>query len=433
MAMAMDTALQRTRRKPVAARPIVIRRLGIAATAVATLAACFVSTGVTAGNIWGRRSPDIALRFWFSGSEAMAQRAAELMSERPNDAAVRADADRLARDALARDTTNVTAMRNRGLIADLNGNSNAARRWMRSAEAFSRRDPPTQLWLIEDAVARGDIGQALTHYDRALRTSKNAPELLFPVLIAASNDASVADELSKRLAGRPNWWGPFVNRLIGETDNPAILVLFARRLGLSPNDREHPDFFGRILQRLVDANQVGRADALYRTIVSKGSQPLYNGDFEQDRGVLPFDWRLADESDLAAQISARPDGAKGQVLMLDARNGRGGEVAAQAVALKPGHYVLQGVAAHVSEDESARPVARIRCGPSREAELAALRLPRAAAAPVAFALPFTLPARCSGAWIVIEANSDLGGHSDRPWLDNLRIVRMAPGSATTAR
>ena len=39
------------------------------------------------------------------------------------------------------------------------------------ASSLSRRDVPTQLWLIEDAVRKNDIPGALSHYDAALRSS----------------------------------------------------------------------------------------------------------------------------------------------------------------------------------------------------------------------------------------------------------------------
>src|SRR3546814_6235165 len=64
---------------------------------------------------------------------------------------------------------------------------------------------------IELAVAQGDISGALRHYDIALRTKKNAPELLFPVLTSALPDPAIRTELVKTLGGQPKWAAGFIH------------------------------------------------------------------------------------------------------------------------------------------------------------------------------------------------------------------------------
>ena len=405
------------------APPTARHRLGLLATAVVAAVLMVVSVGASVGQIWGGRGPAIARRFWLSGSRAQAGFAALQVANQPTRARLREAADAVSRAALSRDPTDVVAIRTRGLIAGLDGHTALATRWMEAAETVSRRDMPTQLWLIENAVGHGDIGRALIHYDRALRTSDAAPDLLFPVLIAASVEPQVADKLSRLLATRPTWWGLFMNRLIGETTQPGTLPIFARRLRLSPNDPAHPDFFGRTLQRLVAADAFGDADRLYRSVALNGSALLHDGDFEHDDGVQPFAWRLADEDDLVARVEPRPDGAAGSALVLDARNGRSGEVAAQAVALTPGRYRLRGIAAQVGGDEAARPVVVLRCGSLHPADLVRSRLPQAGTTPVTFTVDFVVPAACPGVWIGIDANAGLGGDAARPWLDQLAVTR----------
>jgi hypothetical protein len=399
--------------------------LGWVATAAAAIVAMIPAVGVSAGHIWARSAPDMAMLFWPRVSEPMAQRAGRLLSDQNATKRAKTEAEALAHEAIVHDPTNVTAIRMRGLLAAIRGDARIAQQWMAQAEALSRRDLPTHLWFIENAVARNDIDGALIHYDRALRTSREAPDLLFPLLIGASADPAVAEPLSRLVARRPGWWGPFMNRMIGESRNTTTLDLFARRLRLSPADPQHPDFFGRILQKMVEEGAFGQADALYRSVLgSDAAGPLRDGGFERDGGVPPFAWRFADDSDLSARVEPRPDGRSGRAMMIDANSGRGGEVATQALALTPGRYVLRGETAETGAEEEARPLLRLRCGSGQKAELAAVVLPSASARPRVFAFAITVPADCRGAWLSVEARAGLGGQADaRPWIDNVSLTR----------
>ncbi|MDT9096849.1 hypothetical protein RSW32_26335, partial [Escherichia coli] len=75
--------------------------------------------------------------------------------------------------------------------AQLHGDVGAARRLFAYGQRLSRRDNSTQLWAIEDAVARNDIPDVLRHYDVALRTSPNLADILYPVLASASADPAI--------------------------------------------------------------------------------------------------------------------------------------------------------------------------------------------------------------------------------------------------
>ncbi|MBM3929379.1 MAG: hypothetical protein FJ335_13135, partial [Sphingomonadales bacterium] len=77
----------------------------------------------------------------------------------------RARADVLAKRALQQDPTAVAAVATLGVNADIRGDKAAARRYFAYAQKLSRRDLRTQLFMIEDAVQRGDIPEALRQYD----------------------------------------------------------------------------------------------------------------------------------------------------------------------------------------------------------------------------------------------------------------------------
>lgn len=384
---------------------------------------CLVVTGVSAGQIWGRTAPELALRFWPVTHAAQAQRASQLAVDPAISVAGRRESDHLARISLAGDPTDVAAIRTRGLLAGIGGDAATARRWMAFSQALSRRDLPTQLWFIEDAVGRNDIDAALTHYDRALRTSRQAPDILFPVLIGAVTEPAVADKLSRLIAQRPNWWGAFMNRLIGEVSDPDALVPFARRLRLTATDPDHPDFLPRILQRLVAGGNFKAAGSLARASgPARGSALLYNGGFEQDGDLLPFGWRMVDDADLSARIEPRPDGAPGRALILEARNGRTGVVAMQAAALATGRYVLSGEGGDPNSDPRSRATIQVRCGTADGTSLGHVALPPVARGRIS--MPFAVPAGCPGVWIMVEARASEGQleQEARPWIDNLSVA-----------
>ena len=107
--------------------------------------------------------------------------------------------------ALARDLTEVQAIEQRALDEALSGNSGRARRLFALSDRLSRRSLPTRLWLIQDAVDRGNVAGALRNFDIALRTTTDAQPILFPVLAKAAADQTLTNALARAL-DRPSDW-----------------------------------------------------------------------------------------------------------------------------------------------------------------------------------------------------------------------------------
>ena len=116
---------------------------------------------------------------------------------------------RLAQAALRQDPTAVSAVATLGLQTGLRGDVVHTRRLFDYAQRLSRRDIRTQLWAIEDAVARDDIPAALHHYDIALRTIPMASDLLFPILAGALDQSAIRTNIVLTLRQQPTpQWGP---------------------------------------------------------------------------------------------------------------------------------------------------------------------------------------------------------------------------------
>ena len=117
-------------------------------------------------NITWQQQPDLALSFVPDHPLALSRKADELFAEK-QDAATLAKVEAMAKQSLRGGALNPVAIRLLGYVADMRGDEKKARELMLLSQKVSRRDFGTQLWLIEDAVARGDKKQALYHYDIA--------------------------------------------------------------------------------------------------------------------------------------------------------------------------------------------------------------------------------------------------------------------------
>lgn len=272
-----------------------------------------------------RRAPGNAL--------ALAALAQQQLSEDPTRAAI------TARKALRRNPSNAAAAGTLGIALTQTGDQARSLGMLDYAQAMSRRDLPTQLWAIEVAVQRGDIPEALHHYDIALRVNRNAPTLLFPVLLTATQTPAVRTRLARLLAQGTPWKDSFLDFLSARSGD----VMSASRLISELYEAGGKTTSGPVsilTQRLIEANQPGPAWSLYaRRNPLAARQLLRNGRF--DRAIdlpTPFDWQLSDSGEARAVIL--PD-SRGGVMQVDARDGSGGVVARQRLVLAQGTYLLR--------------------------------------------------------------------------------------------
>jgi len=103
--------------------------------------------------------PALALRIDPDNAEIQASRAEQLLRLDPS--ANRRAAEELARQSLRRSPVSAAGATMLATARDLAGDTSTARRLMDYSESVSRRDLPTQLWFVEDAVRRNDIPLAL--------------------------------------------------------------------------------------------------------------------------------------------------------------------------------------------------------------------------------------------------------------------------------
>lgn len=402
-----------------------VRRLLVVAAGLLLL---WLSFGVTA-NFAGERvfSPGTLLGWWPWGANAHVQDALLRLS-RARSAADVAGAERVARTALMREPINVLAVRVIALSRVSFGDAAGARRAFAYAESLSRRDLPTELFNIENAVRRGDIDSALRHYDHALRTSPDAAGILLPVLTQASADPAVGPRLRAMVARRPPWALGLGEVAASQLNDGPALYALARALRLDLNIPNEARLAGGVVRRLVDLGANDLALRYYAGFVpGAAGKLLRGGDFERDSIFVPLDWQLREDANLGAEVEPRAEG--GHVLRLYARTDRGGDVATQLLFLRPGQYLLSGEGGDTASDPNDRPVLVLRC--RRGQTFASVTMPQAGEGRSArFRETVTVPGECMPQEIVIRTAP---GTDTDAWVDNLALTPASGRASGAAR
>lgn len=347
------------------------------------------------------------------GDGRVAGELAEQIITRNPDGPLRNRGRGLAQQALADEALAAPALTALALDAQLSGRTADARRLFRHANAVSRRDFGTRLWLIEDAVNSGDIARALDYYDIALRTSKAAPEVLYPVLSEAIGDPRIADALTDRLVRwRPPWGQVFVVHLTGTGAGPDVDAAFLRRL--TRRGYPVPEIAQvAVVDALVNTGRLDDAWSYYATfrkgIARTGSRDPQFRAPSAHPSVL--DWKPSEnEAGITALIQ---DGAGGGVFEFAAPASVGGTVLQQMQLLPPGRYRIAGVSSNIASDADAQPYWQLECGDGRNA--GRVELPASSVNGGRFTGEVVVPANCPVQMLrlVVRPSSGVGGTSGR--------------------
>lgn len=383
--------------------------------ALALVAAVLGYVGVTHSLAENLRRADPARAFALAPGNA--QVAGLLAQRRLTDAqgaAPPADVVPLARTALRHDPTVVPAVVTLGFERQRQGDVAGARRLLAYAQRLSRRDLQTQLWAIEDAVTRGDVPGTLQHYDIALRTSREAPDILFPVLSAAIVQPEVRAALVSTLRARPLWAAAFIGHVAGsETDPRVVAQLFTalRRAGLSIS----PDASAAVINRLVAGGEVDMAWQHYATL-RRGADRRSARDpqFAATPGTPSvFDWIASTDATMTTALGAADGAGFGFALS----PGSGGLLVQQLQWLPPGDYRLEGRSSGIEQPASSLPYWVLVC--RHGGELGRVIVP--AGDNGRFAGRFTVPSNCPVQTLALvgRASDAIGGVSGQ--IDHLAL------------
>lgn len=324
------------------------------------------------------------------------------------------DADRVraaevARSALIDDPIAVEAVATLGMDAIIRGDQKSARRAFSYSQMLSKRDLRTQLWAIEDAVAREDIDNALTHYDIALRTKRSAPNLLYPVLTDAIVDPAVQSSLVKVMAGKPAWGPGFINFAVNNSASPLAVAVLIDRLrpldfGVSAGSR------ATAINRLISVGLIEEAWAFYRNgqkgaVKSESRDPQFTLRVEVPS---QFDWVASNGPGISVAIQSHPNQG---VLDFSAAPSAGGMLVKQLQLLPPGEYILEGRSIGIDQPERSMPYWIIHCHKGKE--LGRINVPNSSVNNGNFSGRIFVPQNCPVQQLALMARSstDVSGVS----------------------
>lgn len=417
---------KRSRRSGPASFRSGLRPARLAWVGLAVLPALWLVTAPTAANVVANANPDLAAKLWPWNAAAQAIKAVTLVTVDASPAQL----DRArshAWKALAREPVNIPAVRAIALSEDILHRSRAGQLFA-YAEGLSRRDLATQLWMIEALVAKGDIDGTLIHYDRALRTRKEAEPILLPILVAAMATPETRAPIGRLLATRPQWWPRYVEQALVDPSTVDTLPFIFARLRVSPIDEQGRGFLSTGIASLIRAGRFRDALAVYRAAMPAAmrAQPLLrDGSFERDPLLPPFDWQLADGDAVSALIQAGPGGSR--VLFAVPTEGAQGEFARQLLMLQAGRYRLAYRVGSLPPDgirlelklqcvvgDTLRDVARHAFAPAPD---------RGRASVMNFAIP---AGGCTAQWLILSVDNPGAVPENLPWLDDMRIEAV-PG------
>lgn len=290
-------------------------------------------------SITWKQNPDIALRFVPDHPLALSRKADEMFSRSQSEATL-VKVEAMAKQSLRGGALNPVAVRLLGYIADVRGYRDRARELMLLSQKISRRDFGTQLWLIEDAVARNDKKQALVHYDIALRTTPSSFPILLPTLIGALDDAEVRSSLDPYVKAAPEWLPAFLSEAINTSENPANVadvLLRSRRLPAREDYRRLSDL---LLSRLAEKSKLATFRQYYLSLKGTNLTTLQSAGLNRSTVSLAYPqagWKLAENAAIGGSFSAFNKAGQSQMNAF-AGSGERGELMRKYLFLKPGNY-----------------------------------------------------------------------------------------------
>lgn len=362
-----------------------------------------VGIGIAASGI----SPPLALRIAPDNAVALVGMSMQSIEPLTLDSVRRSAV--FAQHAYRREPVSAAALRQIGFATEVEGGADRARPLLRQSEQLSKRDFEAQLWLIEDAVNRNDVAEALRHYDIALRTSKRAPPILFGSLTFATSDPELIAPLAQTIMQQPPWGNTFLLHAASTSTEPANMVRLISML-LKGGYPVTPLAIQSLEGRLIQANDYQNAWSLFVAAFPSSRRDIIRNPRFQDMTSegLAFGWSF-DISGSATSVVV--DDENGRRLVYNAPVGTGGIVARQTLLLSSGTYRLSSTVVNNNHAADSAPVWRLRCVDGAQ-DLGTMRLPVVNGTPQRVQALVNV-AGCQAQWLelVLSATDDPDGIS----------------------
>lgn len=227
------------------------------------------------------------------------------------------------------------------------GDADRADALVQAAVDLAPADPRVHTELARYWILRGDLGQAMRYWSRALETDPRRRRDLFPILLALAEDPRTLPAFAPFAKSPPSWWEPFfveVAQRALQTDSVRLLFALRQRSAEVPvTVTERRAYVDRLLRdAMVPQAYIGWVNGLTREQREQLGL-LHDGGFELEPDGFGFGWRLNGERGVLVKRSATygGEGERSLHLLFDGYRGRFGGVS-QSLFLEPGSYRLAG-------------------------------------------------------------------------------------------
>ncbi len=176
---------------------------------------------------------------------------------------------------------------------------------MALADRIGRREPISQLWLIEKSAAAGDVPGTLRHYNRILSTKPELNATLFPVLAAAIDFPEVRQAIVPYLRDQRPWVRDFVTFAASNSKVDSIAEL----LGSSMSSIRGEGYVGAKSEVIYRLTEAGRADEAlefarkaYPDLDLAGFSSLSISPATIDKRLGRFAWQLFENENVQSTL-----------------------------------------------------------------------------------------------------------------------------------
>lgn len=287
-----------------------------------------------------------------------------------------------------------------------------ADRAFRTAARFGWRDPLTQLYLMEQALAVGATELAALRLDAVLRQNPHLP-LRDMVLAKFEATDHGRTALAHRLALRPAWANQFMGH--GGPLPAAVLRGRADVLRVVPGQVFGCEAAAPLINQQVRADTVRPARDLWDRYCQAGSASIADPEFRSlaRRQRTAFDWNLASGGDFSAAPAPSPQ--TGLLARVSGASSR--MIAWQMLTLQPGQYRLRWTALDPAHTPAGAVSLSLSCRLGDRIPLIA----RSEERPGVFTADLELDGTCAGQYLTIWL---------APTAQEVRIGGMAIQSTT---
>lgn len=311
-------------------------------------------------------------------------------------------------------------LRTLALDSEIRMEKELARRQMKLASRVSRRDVPTQLWLVNDAVARRDLQGVLSHYDAALSTRNESYEVLLPTMTQALIYPQFRAELVPLLRAERPWVESFVSYAVSYAPTVVPMATLIEEAGELPNEEQLRPMLSHLLYKLVDEGRIREAREFAINVLDADPDMLKQAGMTEatvDADFAPLTWSLTEGANLTAYFS--DDGQ----IEIRVANDTWQLAASRVFELSPGRYEV----AFSSLSPRDAPAASTRmlayCVKPGQRSVVSQRDFEAVANANTWRHQFNLPTGCVGLRIDLSAMSQRLGSDAVAIIRDFRLVR----------